>query len=599
MKMRWRKNRAGSSAVLAGLFVFYILLVSLILVFSNQVLRDFSLNRNIALAVIAGLTVLFSSLLLFIIGFQAFQLFRAGSSEKPGVRFKLRLVAFFLVIIVVSSAPQALLSVNFINSALGSVFNSRVDTALQGGLALAMQYYTEKAERLSRLPQNALFADALRETVRTAEAGWEKMRLVFPELSSFQVFSAAGEEICAAGDTESFVEAEAALAAGEGLFPREILRQGASVLRTKTSFETGRSAFFAVLGVKLPEAFERYAEDLTATLETYRQFEQYRPAFLFVVIGLYGLFSLPLMLLAVLASFRLSDEIVRPLVSLEEATRKVAEGDFSFRILSRSRDELSLLADSFNQMVMELEKSRLKIMQTEKVAAWQEIAQRLAHEIKNPLTPIKLSAQRILKRYAEGAEDLGEVLHSSVESIIREVDGLDALLTEFRDFSRLPAPRPLPVTLKDLILEVAATYRHRAENIRIHCEEVNPATRLSLDPGQIKQVFANLITNAIDAMPRGGEIIFRADLIRKGNSRYCRIQVEDTGEGIARENFARVFNPYFTTKSFGTGLGLAVVERIVFDHKGQVWFESHPGVGTTFFIDLPAERQDEQNTGNR
>jgi signal transduction histidine kinase len=100
-------------------------------------------------------------------------------------------------------------------------------------------------------------------------------------------------------------------------------------------------------------------------------------------------------------------------------------------------------------------------------------------------------------------------------------------------------------------------------------------------------------------MPRGGDIIFRADIIRKGNTRYCRIQVEDTGEGIAAENIAQVFNPYFTTKSFGTGLGLAVVERIVFDHKGQVWFESHPGVGTTFFIDLPAEKQDEQGTGNR
>jgi signal transduction histidine kinase len=100
-------------------------------------------------------------------------------------------------------------------------------------------------------------------------------------------------------------------------------------------------------------------------------------------------------------------------------------------------------------------------------------------------------------------------------------------------------------------------------------------------------------------MPQGGDIIFRADIIRKGNTRYCRIQVEDTGEGISSKNFSQVFNPYFTTKSFGTGLGLAVVERIVFDHKGQVWFESHPGVGTTFFMDLPAEKQDEQNTDNR
>ncbi|MDR1625641.1 MAG: HAMP domain-containing protein [Spirochaetia bacterium] len=597
--MRWKGSQSGSPVVILGLFFFYVLLVSLVLFFSSRVLQDFALNRNIALFVIGGLTVLFSSLLLFTIGFQGFQLFRAGSAEKPGVRFKLRLVVFFLVIIVFASAPQAFLSVNFINSALRSVFNARVDSALQDGLAVAMHYYNEKAQYMEKLSGNGFLANIVRDCDRDGEAAWDSLNLALPSVSAFQVFSAAGEEIYENGNGEIFIASGDALAAEEGLLPREILKQNINVLRCKKEFKNRRGGFFAVVTVSLPENFDHYAENLTSTLETYRQFEQYRSAFLFVITALYGLFSFPLMLLAVLASFRLSDEIVRPLVNLEEATRKVAGGDFSFRILSRSRDELSLLADSFNRMVMELEKSRLKSMQTEKVAAWQEIAQRLAHEIKNPLTPIKLSAQRILKRYGEKTEDFGEVLQAAAGAIIREVDGLDALLTEFRNFSRLPAPQPQPVKLKDLILEATAAYRYRAENIAIHCEEVSPAITLSLDPGQIRQVFANLVTNAIDAMHRGGDIIFRADIIRKGNTRYCRIQVEDTGEGIAAENTAQVFNPYFTTKSFGTGLGLSVVERIIFDHKGQIWFESHPGVGTTFFIDLPAEKQDEQSAGNR
>ncbi|MCL1818249.1 MAG: ATP-binding protein [Spirochaetaceae bacterium] len=590
MKRWWEKSRGSSLSVLLGFFFFYILLVSLILFFSSQVLRDFSLNRNIALSVIAGLTILFSSLLLFVIGFQAVQLFRAGSAQKPGVRFKLRLIVFFLLIIVVCAAPQGFLSVNFINSALGSVFNARFDAALTGGLALAAQHYTEKAEALARLPENPFFAELLAgaDLPRQEGADWEKMRLFSPSLSSLQIFSIDGRPLRAAGDPGVFADARKALNAAEGFFPREILPDGETVLRTRKNFENRRGSFFAVLSLSLPASFERSAEELSSTLETYRQFEQYRPAFLFVIFGLYGLFSLPLMLLAVLASFRLSDEIARPLVSLEEATRKVAEGDFSFRILSRSRDELSLIADSFNRMVMELEKSRLKSMQTEKVAAWQEIAQRLAHEIKNPLTPIKLSAERILKRYGENAGDFAEILHSAAASIIREVDGLDALLTQFRNFSRLPAPQFQPVNLKDLICEAAATYR--AENISITCDEVSPSINLFLDPAQIRQVFANLITNAIDAMPRGGRIVFRADLIRKGNAHYCRIQTEDTGGGIAPENVSEVFNPYFTTKSYGTGLGLSVVERIIFDHKGQVWFESQPGVGTTFFIDLPTEK---------
>jgi signal transduction histidine kinase len=176
-----------------------------------------------------------------------------------------------------------------------------------------------------------------------------------------------------------------------------------------------------------------------------------------------------------------------------------------------------------------------------------------------------------------------------VGSIIREVDNLDNLLTEFRNFSRLPAPRKMSARLKTLIRDAAATYGHLAEKIEMRMEEIPDDLSLSVDPAQMRQVFANLITNAADAMPRGGTLRFRADLVKKGNTKYCRIQVEDTGEGIDRERFSQVFNPYYTTKSNGTGLGLSVVERIIFDHKGQIWFESEPGVGTTFFIDLPAE----------
>jgi two-component system nitrogen regulation sensor histidine kinase NtrY len=109
------------------------------------------------------------------------------------------------------------------------------------------------------------------------------------------------------------------------------------------------------------------------------------------------------------------------------------------------------------------------------------------------------------------------------------------------------------------------------------------------DADQIRQMFTNLLTNSIEAMPEGGDIRIRADLVKKGNTRYCRILVSDTGVGISEEYKNLVFNPYFTTKAQGTGLGLSIVERIIFDHKGQIWFESEQGKGTTFFIDLPLE----------
>jgi nitrogen fixation/metabolism regulation signal transduction histidine kinase len=307
------------------------------------------------------------------------------------------------------------------------------------------------------------------------------------------------------------------------------------------------------------------------------------------VVVFYVFFSFPILLLSIMISFILSEEIIRPIVNLEEATRRVAEGDFSFRILARSGDELSLLVSSFNRMVSELERSRLKIMQTEKITAWQEIAQQLAHEIKNPLTPIKLSAQRILRKYQNAPEELGDVLEPGVRSIIREVDSLNHLLQEFRDFARLPNPQRDWVNLHELVEEVAGVYEHSAPELAIQTDGIDRNMMVNADPKQLKQVFGNLFKNAMEAMDRKGQLFVRADLVKKGNSSYCRIQIQDTGPGIHKDSYDKVFNPYFTTKRDGTGLGLSIVERIVFDHKGQIWFETQQGVGTTFFIDLPLE----------
>jgi two-component system nitrogen regulation sensor histidine kinase NtrY len=310
-----------------------------------------------------------------------------------------------------------------------------------------------------------------------------------------------------------------------------------------------------------------------------------------VLIVFYFFFSFPIFLLSILVSFLLTEEIIRPIVNLEEATRRVAEGDFSFRILSRSADELSHLVGSFNRMVSELSHSREKLKQSEKISAWQEIAQRLAHEIKNPLTPIKLSAQRILKKYTPdpeaGGGEFQKVLQASVSSIVREVDNLNDLLVEFREFARLPMPRLQSVHLRELVEEVEAMYTNLSAQVRFDSVHISEDSVILADPGQLKQILANLIRNAIQAMPGGGEISIRSAVVHKEDRRFCRIWIKDSGEGIAEEIRDRVFEPYFTSKKDGAGLGLAIVERIVFDHDGNIWFETEEGVGTTFIIDLP------------
>ncbi len=204
-----------------------------------------------------------------------------------------------------------------------------------------------------------------------------------------------------------------------------------------------------------------------------------------------------------------------------------------------------------------------------------------------PLTPIKLSAQRILKRYQANSSDLEGVLEPAISAIVTEVDNLDKLLVEFREFTKLPDPNSEHVDMKKLIEEVISVYRNLSQKVRIECRFESVNTEVRVDRNQIKQVIANLTKNAIQAMPEGGSLHIITDLVKKDDNRYFRIQIRDTGDGMDDETKNKIFEPYFTTKKDGSGLGLSIVDRIIFDHNGSIWFETKKGSGTTFFIDLP------------
>ena len=302
----------------------------------------------------------------------------------------------------------------------------------------------------------------------------------------------------------------------------------------------------------------------------------------------YPLLSMPVLLVALLLSFSQSDDLIRPLINLESATRRVAAGDYGIRLLGPDRSALAFLTESFNAMTAELAASRAKLLQNEKVAAWQEIARRLAHELRNPLTPIRLSAERILRRSETDPEHLPELIAPAVGAILTEVTRLDILLKEFAGFARMPAPQKSLIPLKPLIEELLATYRAAHPELKVSTAGL-PEVHVLADPSQLEQVFTNLFKNSVEAMVGSGTLSVAANLVRKGQASYCRIQIHDSGPGIPSELRDRLFQPYVTTKADGTGLGLAIVERIVFDHQGRVWFESQPGFGTTFFLDLPEE----------
>ncbi len=584
MKHRETHNRLSNLIIF---ILLYILLIILVLFFARQILMDVSTGTQLGNAVIIPLGIVLPAFLLGSVLIQALRLLQDKKNNRPGSRFKLKLVIFFAIITLFSSLPQTLLSLSFIDTAMQTWFSSDMEQAMTGGIEIALAYNSERVNTLTSLAESSLLQDLLRKS--RPEIIWQVLSEVNPALDGLQFFDTRGKSIRFFGDPLLSLNAPPRMIAENGIVPKEFLETATIQRVVHRSSSSSGAVYQLVFSSRYLDGFGTYAENLTRSRSTFRQYSEYKPLFRLVMVFFFAFFSFPVFLLAILISFQLSNELIRPVVALEEATRKAMQGDFSYRILGRTRDELSNLTASFNRMMSELENSRRTTLQTEKITAWQEIAQRLAHEIRNPLTPIKLSAQRILRRFQNNPESMEEVLEPSVQAIIREVENLDLLLTEFRSFARLPRPSRTPVRLLPLLKEIADGFITGYPETDFDFSSFDPEVELPLDREQISRVFTNLFKNSLEAMNNFGRISIRSDLVRKGNTSYCRIQVEDNGCGIPEGSQREVFNPYFTSKNDGTGLGLPIVERIIFDHQGQIWFESAQDLGTTFFIDLPLD----------
>ena len=228
-----------------------------------------------------------------------------------------------------------------------------------------------------------------------------------------------------------------------------------------------------------------------------------------------------------------------------------------------------------------------ELIRAQRAAAWKEVARRIAHEVKNPLTPIQLSAQRLRKRFLEGAVDCGPLIGECTETIIKQVEGMKALVDEFSKFARMPEADPRPNDLHRIIDDVVMLYSGAHRDIAIE-REYDPALPvINVDAEQMKRVFLNLFDNAVAAMDGGGRIWVRTGL--DGQLGMAKVEVADEGTGIAPEDREKLFLPYFSKKKSGTGLGLAIVNRIVADHGGYIRVEDNSPKGARFVIELPVK----------
>lgn len=290
-------------------------------------------------------------------------------------------------------------------------------------------------------------------------------------------------------------------------------------------------------------------------------------------------------LIAAFVAFLLSRSITRSLQTITRRIRNVQLGKHNEPIEWKGKDEIGALVLEYNRMLTELEESAVALAQSERESAWREMAQQVAHEIKNPLTPMKLRMQQLLKSWENHDENFDQRIRMFSTSMIEQIDTLTRIANEFSHFAKMPKPELQDINLAKLTNSVVELYREK-EGIEIQLRIYHVQNEIvRLDKDQTVRVLNNLITNAIQAIPT--EKIGKIDVALRGLKGGILIRVSDNGTGIDESQKQKIFVPSFTTKSTGTGLGLAMVKNIVIQSGGRVFFWSKKDKGASFYIIFP------------
>lgn len=580
--MKAHKSISSSRTTIISIIILDLIIMSLFLYFSDLILRDIRSSNNISNIVISSFAIVVPGTLVILIILQFYRLF--NEKLKPGFNFKKNIITYFIFTILIVIIPQTFISINLLNATTDNWLSNKVRDSINIGFNLAIEKENRMRADLKALGSSTLFLSLLKETYIKKNITLGELSELNSLISSIEFFDSNKSSILFLGDTNLRL-LSISVDKKNSFYPKVTINDY-QVLRFQTILSIYNQQIIVVLSHRLSKDFTKNGTLLTETKNILNDFNTPRNDITYGMILYYGIFTIPLFLLAVLGCFIFSDEVIKPIKDIESAIRKVAHGNYSYRILSKKNNEFNILIHSFNNMIKEVEKSRSKLKHTEQISTWQDIATRLAHEIKNPLTPIKLTAQRLLLKENKNPQSIKT--KANMEIIIKEVTRMELLLNEFRDFARFPQLTITNSSIKATILESINSYTINYPHINFDTSNIEDIL-FPIDRNQIIQVISNLTINGIHAIEEKGIIKYSSEVIYKKGQEHCRISITDNGKGIKKDQIPNVFKPYFTTKYEGSGLGLAIVNKIILDHKGKIWIESAINLGTTFYIELPKE----------
>ena len=313
-----------------------------------------------------------------------------------------------------------------------------------------------------------------------------------------------------------------------------------------------------------------------------------------LVVAIINVYVLLILITIAMAAI-ISDQITRPLRLIQQKFSQIKIGSRNEQIIYKGHDEIAGLVDEYNRMVKELVKSVEMLARSERESAWREMAKQVAHEIKNPLTPMKLSVQHLQRSWKDNRENFDEYLEKVTRTLIEQIDNLSFIASEFSNFAKMPKAINEEINIVDKVRSTLNLFAN-TENVDFVFEHESEQIIVFADKEQLSRVFINLIKNAIQSIPDNRKGKVSVSLILSG--KMVRVSITDNGKGIPEELQGKMFTPSFTTKSSGMGLGLSIVKSIIESFGGTITFKTRVNHGTTFVFEIPVYTPTEQESSN-
>ncbi len=484
-----------------------------------------------------------------------------------------RIVIAIIALTLGTTLALSLLAQHFLESGLQLQDNISASTgrALNDAVKLARDHYEGRKSALTDIGQNLFESDLPGESIRTRDLQPIRAFLNRHGLDDAHVRFADATEI-ASRNPQPPIARPAVRRSGDGDAALELF---------VPADRTGSTHEALIITSQMVEL--HHVEQAVQAHQYLRMIgSDLRGEFFFYFL----VATVALLLLACLTGVRIGFGVTHPLDELVKGTRELAQDNLDYRIPPGRDDEIGLLIGSFNRMAEDLTQNRRQRLEAEKIAAWREIARRLAHEIKNPLTPIQLTVQQIRDKYQGNDPTYLKLVQDCTEIVTEEVESMRKLVQEFADFARMPSLSLGRHSLNGVITDIVRLYPEAG----IALELAPRIPDLDLDSEQMRRVLINLIENGLEATGAQGRIVIRTEDCPNA----VKVLVVDSGPGVPERDRERIFQPHVSSKQSGMGMGLAEVRSIIENHGGQIVATSARGGGAQFEITLPVPREQER-----